>query len=312
MSEAQNVLEKLSGAEVAGVKQAGPLQVFALKWRADPGVDYVTLDEALADSVLDVTEIDEGGQVQTIKVVNKSNRMVFMMAGELLVGCKQDRVLNTSMLVRGKSDTRIPVACVEAGRWGYRSRRFSSGESSSHSSLRMLLSRQSSNHYRAQGTPGSDQGAVWAEVARKMGKMGSSSSSAALQDMFKDYAEKLDGMLRSLSAPAGCHGAVFVINGKITGADLFDRPATVTKVWPKLINGYAIDALEEPEEKPNRVQGESVTEWLKAASLAKQEWFDSPGLGQDVRIEGEQLVGAALVVEQQPVHLQLFREEKKK
>ncbi len=118
-------------------------------------------------------------------------------------------------------------------------------------------------------------------------------------------------MLRSLSAPKDCHGVAFAINGRIVGADLFDKSATLSKLWPKLIKGYAIDALEDPREKLKPLEAGWVTEWLKGASSAKQEWFDSPGLGQDLRIEGDQLIGAALVADQQPIHLELFREEKK-
>ncbi len=76
------------------------------------------------------------------------------------MGCKQDRVLNTSLMVPGKTEMPIPVACVEAGRWGYRSRKFGTTESSSHSYLRMMLARQTYTHYKAQGAPRSEQSAV--------------------------------------------------------------------------------------------------------------------------------------------------------
>ena len=302
-----NALENLSGVEIKCIQQARSFQVFGLKWPAEDGLDYATLDEALVDKMLDVTEISEGGQVPALKVENKSERMVFLMAGELLVGCKQDRVLNTSIMVPSKTEMPIPVACVEAGRWGYKSGKFLSGQSSSHSYLRMILSKETSARYRAKGAPGSGQGAVWAEVARKMGRMGSSSYSSALQDMFADYNEKLNQVLQNLSAPEGCHGAAFAINGKILGVDLFDKPTTLCRLWPKLAKSYAVDALEEISGDQKLLQPESVLEWTKSAQSAKQEWFDSPGLGQDVRIEGEMLMGAAIVVEQQPVHLELFR-----
>jgi hypothetical protein len=64
----------------------------------------MTLDQALRDKALDVTEINEGGQVPAIEVANKSERMVFLMAGELLIGCKQDRLLNSSMMVPSKGE----------------------------------------------------------------------------------------------------------------------------------------------------------------------------------------------------------------
>lgn len=305
----RNVLEPLTRVRVAGVQQAAGLQVFGLEWSGGDGLDYATLDEALQAQILNVTEINEGGQVPTIKVVNKSDRIVFLMAGEELVGGKQNRVLNASMMVPAKGEMPIPVTCVERGRWGYQSRKFRSGDSSSHSRLRTIMSRQVTGSYRAVGSPKSDQGAVWNEVSRKMDKMGSTSNSDALHDMYKDYAQKLERVIGSLSPPQGSSGAAFAIDGKIVGADLFDKPATFIKLWPKLLKSYAMDALEDPKEKSKPLEPERIADWLKAASSAKQQWFQSPGVGQDVRIEGEKLVGATLVIQDHSVHLELFQEE---
>jgi hypothetical protein len=307
VTHALNALQALSGVEINSTQKLGSLQVFGLKWSVGEGLDYATLDEALRDKVLEVTEISEGGQVPAVKVENKSGRVVFLMAGELLVGCKQDRVLNTSIMVPSTTEMPIPVACVEAGRWGYRSRKFSSAQTFSHSYLRMILSKETSARYMSQFAPGSGQGAVWAEVARKMNRMGSSSSSNALQDMFKDYDKKLNQLLQNLSLPKECHGAAFATNGTLLGLDLFDKHATFVKLWPKLAKSYAVDALEDAREDQNVLQSEAVLDWTKAAQSAKQGWFDSPGLGQDVRIEGDMFTGGALVVEQRLIHLQLFR-----
>jgi len=307
-SNREDTLKVLADVEVETPQSTPGLQVFGLKWPSPIRVDYMTMDEAVRAKTLDVAEIDEGGRVSTIKVVNKSDRLVFLMAGELLVGCKQDRVINTSMMVPTMGKLHIPATCVEAGRWTYRSRQFSSGGSSSHGFLRMMMSRQAAEHYKSHGVPGSDQAAVWSEVARKIAKTGSRSPSGALQEMYKDYANRLEEFLAKISAPTGCHGAAFVINGRVVAADLFDKQSTLNKLWSKLIKSYAMDALEDPTDRPNVVQPGQISEWIKAAGAAKQKWFDSPGLGYDVRIEGEHLIGAALVVEEHPVHLELFHE----
>jgi len=303
-----DVLKALANVVVETPQSTSGLQVFGLKWPSPIGVDYLTLDEAVWTKVLDVAEIDEGGRVSTIKVVNKSDRLVFLMAGELLLGCKQDRVINASMMVPTVGELHIPATCVEAGRWTYRSRKFSSEGSSSHGFLRMMMSRQAAAHYKAHGMPGSDQAAVWSEVARKMAKTGSRSLSGTLQEMYKNYANRLEEVLAKICAPSGCQGAAFVIDGKIVAADLFDKQSTLNKLWAKLIKSYAMDALEHPKDLPRVVQPEQISEWIKAAGAAKQKWFDSLGLGYDVRIEGEHLIGAALVVEEHPVHLELFHE----
>src|SRR5213594_488194 len=119
-----DVLEVLREVEVTSIQQAGGLQALGLRWPSKSNLVYATLDEALRDKAIDVVETDERGQVRTIKVVNHSRQMVFLMAGELLLGCKQDRVLNISIMVPASSEMLIPVACVEAGRWGYRSGKF--------------------------------------------------------------------------------------------------------------------------------------------------------------------------------------------
>jgi hypothetical protein len=101
---------------------------------------------------------------------------------------------------------------------------------------------------------------------------------------------------------------VFVVNGRIAGMDLFDRPETFAKLWPKLIRAYAIDALEEAETKATATR-QAVEEWLQKAASAKEEPFKSPGLGQDVRLKADKLVGAGLVVDEQPVHVEVFAED---
>ncbi len=84
-------------------------------------LDYLLLDEALAGSVLDIVEVNQGGSVPDLKVVNKAGKMVLLLDGEELVGAKQNRIINTTILIAANSTTTIPVSCVEQGRWSYRS-----------------------------------------------------------------------------------------------------------------------------------------------------------------------------------------------
>jgi hypothetical protein len=302
----QQLTELLQSVTVSEPQHGGALQVFGLRWMNAQPFDYTTLDEALAAETLDVTEVNEGGSVPTLKVVNKADQRVFLMAGEHLIGAKQNRVLNASILVAGKTELPIPVSCVEAGRWGYRSFKFSSGGSSSHSYLRAKMAKQVHGSYRAEGTPTSDQGEVWDEVSRKLHKMGSASPSSALHQAYEDQQNRLNDVLGQVKAPEGCSGAAFAFSGRIAGVDLFDKPETLAKLWPKLVGGYAIDALEETEKPAAPTTAAQVLEWLRSVAAAKAEPYKSPGLGYDVRLEGPDVVGAGLVVDEHPVHVELF------
>ena len=106
---------------------------------------------------LQVVELSEGGSVPTLKVHNRGDSMAFLMAGEHLVGAKQNRVLNASILVGVRTELAIPVSCVEAGRWAYRSRSFGSGGTTSHGKLRHQMHKHSTRHYHDEGMPSSEQ-----------------------------------------------------------------------------------------------------------------------------------------------------------
>jgi hypothetical protein len=232
-TQASGLLDTLKRVQLNGRQQDGAVEIFHLRWPGINGPDYITLDEALEAQCIEVTEFTETGQVPRIKIINRSGHMVFVMAGEQLVGCKQNRVVNASIMVPPHSEMPLPVTCVERGRWGYHSAVFSSAHSSSHHRLRAMMAGQAAQSYRRAGVPSADQAAVWREVSRKLRTTGSSSSSDALQDVFRNYERKLEESVENLPAPAECNGAVFVIGGRIVGVDLFDKPDTLRKLWPK-------------------------------------------------------------------------------
>jgi hypothetical protein len=299
--------ELFETVRVAAVQEVAGLQVFGLRRESGPGLTYATLDEALAAGTLEVTEVSEAGSVPTLQVRNKAGSMVFLMAGEHLLGARQNRVLNCSLLVDAGTDLPIPVSCVEAGRWRYRSRHFASGGTASHGHLRHVMSKSVTASYRESQTPHSDQMEVWGEVSRKLSKMGSASPSSDLHQAYADHETRLGDILDQLRVPEGCCGVAFVLGGRVAGVDLFDKPETLAKLWPKLVRAYAIDALEQTESPP-ALTPEEVAQWIRSAAAARLEPFKSPGLGDDVRVEGPNLVGAGLVVHEQPVHVELFAE----
>jgi len=303
----EQVMQLLSEVEVGEADGSAGFQVFGLHREGGPGLNYATLDESLAADLVEVAEVSEAGRVPQLKVIHKGDTMLFLMAGEQLIGAKQNRVLNASIMVQARSEQLIPVSCTEAGRWAYRRRGFWSSGTSSHGKLRALLSRQVYDSYRRQGVPRSDQAGVWAAVAAKLRAMSSHSDSIALEQAYEDYEARLKEVLDRHPIPKGCTGVVFAVHGRIAGGDLFDQPATLAKLWPKLVRAYALDALE-PREDAQPVTRNAVREWLCGATQGKMERFKSVGLGDDVRIQARELVGAGLVVDDQLVHVEIFAE----
>src|SRR4051812_32141066 len=125
------------------------LTVFPLFSPPDGSIDYLLSDEAIQAGSVTVEEVNEGGSVPNLLVNNTGDHRVLFLEGEELRGAKQNRVLNTSVLVAAQSKTTIPVSCVEQGRWRYRTKHFVSGGSHSSSKLRHILKKSSYQSMKA-------------------------------------------------------------------------------------------------------------------------------------------------------------------
>src|SRR5262249_27555175 len=154
--------------------------------------------------------------------------------------------------------------------------------------------------------PVSNQGEVWKEVGRKLERMGSRSPSAALQQTYDDFHTRLDALSAGIKIPPECAGTAFAIAGRITGVDLFDNPDTLAKLWPKLARAYALDALEEKDAAAQPVTPDAVRSWLQGIVEVPSHISKSPGLGHDVRLRSEKIVGSCLVVDECPIHAEMF------
>ena len=253
------------------------LTVFPLFSPPAETVEYLLSDEAIGAGSVTVEEVSEGGSVPNLLVSNTGDSRVLFLEGEELKGAKQNRVLNTSVLVAARSKTPIPVSCVEQGRWRYRTRHFSSGESHSSSQLRRHLKESVTRSLKAGHGHTSDQGAVWAEVGRQMAALGSTSETAAMADTYERHQGRLDEFRERLPYVEGASGVAVAVGPKVVAVDVFDKPSTCRKVWDRLLSGVVMDALEagQPGEVAEAAAVEGLLSRLRAAS-----WEPAPAVGE--------------------------------
>ncbi len=271
------------------------LAVFPLFSAADGAVDYLLSDEAIGAGSVTVEEVSEGGSVPNLLVTNEGDSPVLFLEGEELRGAKQNRVLNTSVLVAAHSKTPIPVSCVEQGRWRYRTRHFESGGSHSSSKLRHILKKSAYLSMKAGQGYTSDQRQVWGEVTRQMSSLGSSSETVAMADTFESHRGRLDEFRQSLRYVEGATGVAVAVGTRVVAMDLFDRPSTCAKVWDRLLSGAVMDALEagpaDQVAQPSDVEG--LLARLKAGA-----WEPAPavGEGQEYRYDADAETHASALV----------------
>jgi hypothetical protein len=262
----------------------GALTVFPLYAECAVSVEYVLADEAVAGGSVTVTEVGEAGSVPDLLVENGAEAPVLFLEGEELRGAKQNRVLNTTVLVAAKSRTTIPVSCVERGRWRYTAKHFASGGSHASHKLRHVLKKSVERSAKQGHGHRSDQGQVWQEVGRQQASLGSHSPTGAMADTYTGHQAQLTEYRERLKYVEGAAGLAVAVGGKVVSVDLFDKPPTCRKVWDRLLTGLVMDALEAPPEG-EKPAAAAVTETLTA--LRDAPWQQTPpaGAGEEFRAE---------------------------
>ncbi|MGH3077654.1 MAG: ARPP-1 family domain-containing protein [Gaiellaceae bacterium] len=270
--------------------------------RRDPVAAYITLDEALSQG-LRIAETSESGSVPELVVENPLAERVLLYDGEELVGAKQNRILNVSVLVDAKSSLTIPVSCVEQGRWSRRSAHFATAPHISHAELRRRKAESQAARPLARGVA---QGEVWDAVRDKSVRMQVSSQTGASSDIHRAYERDIRALEDAFAAQPGQCGALLAIGGDLC-LDAVSRPDAFARLWPKLRAGYLLDALERLDGKPT--PRESTKAFVDAIGGALTTRQPSAGLGEDVRLRGERIVGSGLELDGELIQLSAFRSE---
>ena len=277
-------------------------------------MDCITLDEALFRGDFEVTEMSGAGRVPELRVVNDSDTRVLLMDGEELVGAKQNRIVNLTILVPARATVVIPVSCVEAGRWQRQSRGFAASRYAQYPRARAYKVAQVTQSLASVGVPRSDQQWIWNDIALKSARLSACSHTAAMSSIFDTHQGSIDAHMKAFPRATGQCGAVFLIDRVPVGLELFDSEAIFTSLFPKVLRSYALDAIDTPRAGvPAEVGADDAKSvalnfihTLAAAAETKSQPFPTVGLGQTVRVTDDHLAAAALVAEERVVHLAAF------
>ena len=255
------------------------LTIFPVRGRDAQGADaYITLDEGTKAGTVVITErgtqaarvvsrptvahaqrqnvvYSSGASVNELALINRSGKKLLLLAGEVVVGGKQDRIVQEDRLIPPVS---IPVAlnvfCVEHGRWTARNTGYGSGGGSAPRAAApddgkfSSLGAVAHPKLRAAAQDKKVQGEVWKEVSENNAKLGTSNGTDTYQEVYKSgrVGAQMDDYLRALEREVlqpGVVGVVSARNGKAVWADVFASQRLFASYWPKLLKSYVVDAL---------------------------------------------------------------------
>lgn len=295
------VLGYLGGLKVAAPASYQNLTVFPLTSTSyERSFDALTLDQATSQGAIRITELGSGN-VNRVLVENTSKRCVFLMAGELLAGCKQDRMVANDCLLEPRSGkVELSVFCTEHGRWTSQSRDFKSLEASAHVRMRQVAKESGS------------QQQVWDEVRSKAAGLSvAPAPTEALQSVIGDkevaarcvpYKKHFD---RIPSLGPNVVGVAVAAGDEIICIDVFASPSLFRTLWPKLLQSYVLDVIDRPDQAC-RVGRRDVERILDRAPDADFRPGNTDGVGSAWAISGNGMTGSALAYRSSVVHCDLF------
>jgi hypothetical protein len=231
-----------------------------------------------------------------------------MLAGEIISGGKQNRILKEDVLLPARSGwVELPVYCVEHGRWSGRGTAFE--KSSSVAALSV----------RATAQAGLPQQEVWGGVSYYQSNLNVDSDTGDLLTVQSDSAvrEAVDDYRDAFRErwPRSAIGMVVARHGRVVGAEIFCNPAVFRKHRDRLLESYAVDcyaarrmehgeAVRHPA--PDR---EDAERFLRRAFRAEYEWRGTPGLGRLLAARGAGIDGLSLIYRETALHAALFARE---
>jgi hypothetical protein len=236
--------------------------------------------------------------VNQLVLVNNSKRPLILLAGEIVTGGKQDRVIGKDRLVPAESDPiDLGVFCVEPGRWTATSAKFGS-----------LGTAMAQPAVRARAMSDKDQAKVWSEVRNAQTVVASRLPAPAASEVARtsSYAgvmqnEEVKQQVDSIAEPIqrnyqsliqqlrerNAVGVVVAVNGEIIWADIFASTALLEKYWPKLVRSYAAEAFVVTKAKGRETDVKSAQEFLDTMEGRRETVESEPGLYRHTEITGD-------------------------
>jgi hypothetical protein len=223
---------------------------------------YISLDEAVKGKNIVIKELDNES-VPTVNIKNNSNSAVYIMAGEVILGGKQDRTISYDVVIPPHKDIKVSVKCVEHGRW--------SGDSKEFKASKKMVSSKSRAKAQLE-----DQSEVWNAAAESSRANNAASSTGSFRAVLesKDVDKNSEPFIKSLEPAFKIQdqvGVIVSLNGKVQCTDIFFLPELFSKVQDKLLKAYVLDALENKEENTAFASPEDIKKFFEDIKQGKTE-----------------------------------------
>lgn len=308
------ITEKLANIEFLKPQTHNNMSIIGFKTKNNNKIDFLTLNKGLNMGLVEIDEINEEGSVPELKVKNDAITPLLLLDGEELTGAKQNRILNTTILIPEKSEITVPVSCTEAGRWDFTSKHFQDSGHIASATVRKGKTSSVSESLKTNKLYQSNQSKVWNDIANAERTLKVKTETGALRDIYTAQKENVDNYLKDFKYIKNQNGSLIFINGEIIGMELIYNTYRYQEYHEKIIKSYILDAIQHiPLNTPKLDDTKLLDSALNFINLTlntKAKSYPSIGYGEDIRIENENIFGSALTYQKELIHTVLFKKLK--
>lgn len=292
-------------SKIHSIKTNGVLSVVQFQTNQINSFEYLSGPQSIEKSIIEVREVNDSGSVNNLIVLNSSEYFIFFSDGDILAGAKQNRVLNSSVLLAPHSKTSIPVSCVEQGRWHHISPNFKTTDYSAPVRLRASKSESVNENLRCEMGFAAEQGMVWNEVSDYHSRHNISSNTKNLSDMYDIKKNDFDSFINSFSSVSEANGIAVFVNKNLLLIEAFNRTAIFNEYFKKILRGVAAEAFYLKSENTTMPDTElrfKIESHFDEIEKLPKQVYRSVGVGIDQRFSSQTNTGSTLEYQDHLIH----------
>ena len=269
---------------------------------------YLSFSEAIAKNQVQISEVNKEGLLTKLSVSNKSSDNIIILNGELIIGTqiRQDRIVDSTVLIPGYATVLINTFCGEQYRWSPRlSNKISTSES-------LYFSSGRANNAADINTKLSKQCRIWSEISEKISDFNVKSFTNSVDQIYKKKKVNVEEIVNFFKIPSEAVGVVLGINNQLVNIDIFSNNCMLQIYLPKIIRSIALDSFKKINKK-SYLKKKEVHRFLRQIHQAnKQKRKVVEGtLGEELQFNSESVAGSILYHKEQTVHFSAFVKENK-
>ena len=269
---------------------------------------YLSFSEAIAKNQVQISEVNKEGLLTKLSVSNKSSDNIIILNGELIIGTqiRQDRIVDSTVLIPGYATVLINTFCGEQYRWSPRlSNKISTSES-------LYFSSGRANNAADINTKLSKQCRIWSEISEKISDFNVKSFTNSVDQIYKKKKVNVEEIVNFFKIPSEAVGVALGISHQLVNIDIFSNNCMLQIYLPKIIRSIALDSFKKISKKSD-LKKKDVHRFLRQIHQAnKQKRKVVEGtLGEELQFNSESVAGSILCHKEQTVHFSAFVKENK-